>query len=376
MSEILGEVVEKIKSGSVVFEKNDKLYLKSFIINSDVSKIGWGVDPLTLKENVKSFLHRPLVLTENHDHPDLFGDENLDHVLQYQEKFRIGDIVDITDKDGDYFAIIEVTDPTAEEAIKSGNLPTYVSPQIFHPDAANEGAIATGWEGIHIALVEEPAWGPVKARITNQCSGGPTCLTQLKSGSIKCNNCVKKAINNYIVSKNKQGSLSSNINQNQSNGRLVEDNKPDNSKEEISAEKFNEMKNLLEQANAKVTSLEGVNKSLKETNDTNVSDLQKLQLEFRQDKISEILSKATYPNDEARTSAINSFTKSGMNYDEIKGHVAHLVVKSGSNGFRSKIPADEEDNTDKVKSGSAGEDGENTENFGSAYTIYKYGVGA
>lgn len=363
-----------MKKGDL-FEDGEKLFLKTFLINNDVNKIGWGVDPLTLDRNIMSFIDKPLVVMEDFTHPNEDNiDDSYEHATAFQENYRIGNIKNVVKEDGDYKAIIEITDEEAKSALRSGDLPTFVSPQIYHPTANIEGAIATNWEGTHIALVVNPAWGPHRARITNQCSGdSDTCLSQLmKSGS--CDFCIKRTIQNYkyIVSKNKSGSDSSNINKNRSRGSLADNVEGSNeTSKTVSIEDFNKLKEQLEQEQAKAKILEDTNISLKSTNDSNADKVKALEQEFRIDKISEILADAQYPNDEARTNAINSFTKSGMGYDEIKGHVAHLKTKSGS--FNSKLPTQESEDK-KTKSGS-GDNEDNTDNFAAAYTIYQYGVG-
>ena len=114
-----------------IFEDNNKFYIKAFLLDSSVNLNDWGVDLATLDANINTYIGKPLVFQDDFEHPNS-GDSNYDHNLQYQEKFRIGNIIDIVKKDSIYSAIIEVTDQIAKEAFKAGNLPLYVSPQLFH----------------------------------------------------------------------------------------------------------------------------------------------------------------------------------------------------------------------------------------------------
>ena len=91
------------------FEDNGKFYIKAFLLDSSVNKNAWGVDPSTLDQNINTYIGKPLVLQDDFDHPNS-DDPSYDHQTQYQEKFRIGNIIDIVNKDSTYSAIIEVTD--------------------------------------------------------------------------------------------------------------------------------------------------------------------------------------------------------------------------------------------------------------------------
>jgi len=81
-----------------IFEDNGKFYIKAFLLDSSVNQNDWGVDLSTLDANINSYIGKPLVLQDDFEHPNS-GDSNYDHVIQYQEKFRIGNIIDVVKKD-------------------------------------------------------------------------------------------------------------------------------------------------------------------------------------------------------------------------------------------------------------------------------------
>src|SRR6266498_382253 len=166
---ICGFLEQQAKGGSFVEvdDQNDHLFLRAFLLDSTVNQ-----------------------------NPDS-GDPNYEHHLQYQEKFRVGNIVGIAENKGIYSAIIDVTDPDVKIAIRNGDWPSYVSPQLFHDGVGEEpDDNARTWRGTHLAAVNEPAYGAVKARVTGQCNGdSKTCLAQLKRAS--CTFCIKKTIENF-----------------------------------------------------------------------------------------------------------------------------------------------------------------------------------
>jgi hypothetical protein len=217
---ICGELEKKTQEGSpqqreagsnVKYEDdNGHLYIKAFLLSSDVNINQWGVSPSSLEKQINTFIGKPLVLTENFKHPmppdmDRVGsaeydndddpynavkvDEIVDHWLQYQEVYRVGSIIDITEKKGTYYAIIEITDPAAKEAFRNNEVPLFVSPAIAQLDPLEDPSYITQWTGIHLAIVADPAYTIKKALVTGQCHGETErCVLQLRQASIQRNN--------------------------------------------------------------------------------------------------------------------------------------------------------------------------------------------
>jgi len=167
------------------FEQNNKLFIKAFLLDTTMNLNQWGVSPVTLDANISSYVGKPICLQGDFDHPNS-GDDNLEHQLSYQDAFRIGTIVDIVKNGTRYDAIAEITDENAKSAFRSGALPLYVSPQLYHLGAHKEGQESmTEWTGTHLAIVDRPAFGVKKANVGSQCNGDvTTCLAQLKKASM------------------------------------------------------------------------------------------------------------------------------------------------------------------------------------------------
>ncbi len=331
-SAVCGAMEKKMQGSATaeIIEDNDKFYLKAFLLDSSVNQNSWGVDPTTLEQNIQTYIGKPLVLQDDFEHPNS-GDSNYDHHMAYQDKFRIGNIIDIVNKDSIYSAIIEVTDGAAKEAFRKGDLPLYVSPQLFHDGVGKEPDTMTKtWRGTHLAIVKEPAFGIMKARVEGQCSGSPiSCLAQLKRASVektKCN-CIQKAISNY-----KKATVSSLTNISQTKPILSD---PNNATQ-ISTEEIEKIRLERDELKAKVASLEGVNNKLQEENKTVSASLDSLKGEYRKDKVASLLSNVFYKTDEERAQNIDAFTKSGMTYEEIERVTSPL--KKASVTTESKLP--------------------------------------
>ena len=200
-------VTQKAAESNVRYEDdNGHLYIKAFLLDSSENINQWGVTPESLNDRINTFIGKPLVLTENFRHPmppemDRVGseyydndedpyntvkvDEIVDHWLAYQEQYRIGTIVDITEKKGTYYSIIEVTDEAAKDAFKNNDVPLFVSPAIAQLDPFEDPTHITNWTGVHLAVVSNPAYTIKKALITGQCHGeSERCLLQLRQASV------------------------------------------------------------------------------------------------------------------------------------------------------------------------------------------------
>lgn len=194
-----------------------KLYVKAFLIDDTVNLNQWGVTKDSIQKHINTFIGKPLVLTENYDHPAVPDTERIGHWLAYQEVFRVGTIIDIVPKSNPltggtaYHAIIEITNDNLKQSLRNNSVPLYVSPAIAEPAISKTGVITPAsaiseWQGVHLAIVDQPAFGIKKAVISEQCGGDQEgCLLQLrkahvaKYGPQNCGFCVKNALSKLEI---------------------------------------------------------------------------------------------------------------------------------------------------------------------------------
>lgn len=164
-------------------------YAKYWLLNAkDTNGNGWGIASHTAKENMKKFIGRPLVVTASSWHgASEYGDEyehpylptnDITAILDHQEKFRVGSIVDVVeDSHGDWFASVEMLPKFA-----SSRLPPFCSPAIYQLDASEAEGQISKWEALHLAaLTENPAYGARIALLKGTCVGtGSECKVQFK----------------------------------------------------------------------------------------------------------------------------------------------------------------------------------------------------
>ena len=197
-------------------DNSGNLLIKAFLLNSDININKWGINKDYIDEPLKrTAINKPLVLTENFNHPvppsdykvgdsEYYDDDSnpnnvvkvndiIEHWLEYQEPFRVGNIIDIVKKGSAYYGIIEVTDEFTKNAFKNNDLPLFVSPGIAQLDPFEDPSNITKWTFIHLAIVANPAYTIKKALITGQCQDEKDkCLLQLRNASVAENRKQKK----------------------------------------------------------------------------------------------------------------------------------------------------------------------------------------
>jgi hypothetical protein len=174
--------------------KDNSLWLKVFLIDSSVNKNDWKLSPEFIDKHIAKFVGKPFILNATKDHPNFWkegaiphqGSKTLKQILDIQEKYRIGEIKKV-ERDAKiqsiYNAYIKITNPKIIESFKQGNIPQYVSPAIFDPEANDDGTKIKDFSPLHIAAVDHPAYG-LKSVTKAACEGDDnTCLPELRTAS-------------------------------------------------------------------------------------------------------------------------------------------------------------------------------------------------
>ena len=168
---------------------NTGKYAKYWLLNAkQTNGNGWGVSQQSIAKNIHKFVGKPLVVTAKSWIPDSeYGDayehpylptNDISKVFDHQEKFRVGSIVDIIEKDGDYFANIELNQKFAHMV-----MPPFCSPAIFQNNPSEPEGQIEDWEALHLAaLHEDPAYGSRIALLRGTCVGTKDqCTVQFKA---------------------------------------------------------------------------------------------------------------------------------------------------------------------------------------------------
>jgi len=195
---------------SASLENQQGKYAKYWLLNAkQTNGNGWGIASHSAKQNMSKFIGRPLVVTSSTWHGDEIAGRygktfdhpyvptnDLDKIFDHQEQYRVGNIVDIGEKGGDYYAMIEMLPKFANMT-----LPPFCSPAIYQLDAKEAEGQISKWEALHLAAQDEnPAYGARIALLKGTCVGtNHECRVQFKSAkqkevSIVCTKAVKSKL--------------------------------------------------------------------------------------------------------------------------------------------------------------------------------------
>jgi len=167
-------------------------YVKYWLLNAkQTNGNGWGIAAHSAKTNMHKFIGRPLVVTsakwrgskiqdkygDTFDHPYI-PTNDLNKIFSHQEQYRVGNIVDIGEKNGDYYAMIEMLPKFANMT-----LPPFCSPAIYQLDAREAEGQISKWEALHLAALDtDPAYGARIAILKGTCVGSNNeCRIQFKT---------------------------------------------------------------------------------------------------------------------------------------------------------------------------------------------------
>ena len=170
-------------------------FARIFLINSKLNENRWRATWAAIKKDGRDFVGKPTILTPDFDHT---YSQTYEHGLKIQEFYRIGTIVDVIYDDGSEtaYAIVKFPEETWNK-IDAKEI-EYVSPAIWPRSKKDSEIIDLGdgrhehvvsaFHALHLAFVDEPAYGKLQAYVDEVCDGEEgQCIQQLSrqhSGSI------------------------------------------------------------------------------------------------------------------------------------------------------------------------------------------------
>lgn len=181
-------------------EKQGKFASYFLLKGDEINGREWGVTSSSIPENILTFIGRPLVATGEKFikdspygvqflHPSIshfmqkaaelvagLNPMNIDHILQFQDRFKIGTIDDVffnSDKQL-WNASVRLAD-----GVEASDLPPFCSPALYQLDMTEHEGNITKWTGLHLAALDQrPAYGNI-ALLNGTCHGTSVeCKTQ------------------------------------------------------------------------------------------------------------------------------------------------------------------------------------------------------
>lgn len=166
------EVIENLEGHGQGF------FIRIFFINDKVNLNKWQVTWDAIKQDISDVVGVPIVLQEDLRHPN-FAIQNL-----YAKGYIIDYILD--EEKHEASVIARILDPETITLIQQGKL-KFSSPAVVARSNLTIETLSSGIDllsrfiALHLALVRQPAYGKVDAKITGQCTGtGQTCGAKLR----------------------------------------------------------------------------------------------------------------------------------------------------------------------------------------------------
>lgn len=171
------------------YKGKEGTFLKKFLIGEEFNMNRWRVTWDAIKQDLDSFLGKPLVLTPDRDHPS----------VKNQENFRVGDIIDVglDELKRTAWQVSHITDEKTIELIRDEKI-KFGSPTVLPYSKATvekvhlgDGKIETTlhrFKGAQDAIVGDPAYGKEVDFIPAICDGtGEGCALKLMEVSAAVN---------------------------------------------------------------------------------------------------------------------------------------------------------------------------------------------
>lgn len=172
-----------------------------FLLKGDeINGREWGVTSYSIPANIATFIGRPLVATSEKFvkdspyggqflHPSIthfmqrspelvagLNPMNMKHILEFQDRFRIGTIDDVffNSEKNVWNASVRLA-----EGVEHSDLPPFCSPALYQLDMTEREGSLTKWTGLHLATLDiRPAYGNI-ALLNGTCHGtSPQCKIQ------------------------------------------------------------------------------------------------------------------------------------------------------------------------------------------------------
>jgi len=304
------------------FQKDGSNFAKFFLINGQENLKGWRVTEESLPKFLKTFIGKPFVSEPELKH---FGADDMPvhEVMSVQEDFRVGDIVDVTydPKTTQAEAIVKFHNTPDGEKIWNeiqNGVAIYVSPAVagFSIENQDGNPIFIEWYGLHLARVDNPAYGVFHASLKKTCTGkDKDCLEMLVASAnihttVQSSSIISKKSSDVKMAEEKIGSTKTDEQQ-----KGVDSPKVGATNEEEVKELRDENASL----KSKVASLESKSASVDKLT-KQVADLQTAQDEAEEEEKKAIAEEIIEEKKEV--------AEDEMTDEEIKEETASLMTKS------------------------------------------------
>jgi len=165
-------------------------FIKGFLLNDKRNKNGWRVTWESILKFASDFVNHPGIWFETGDGPDHTGGVSYRDNMSNQENYRVVNIVDvmIDEETRTLNYVGEIIDDEFLKIWEAGEI-NMTSPAVWPEDMKEVGKMEDGrpmldvfvWRALHVAYINEPAFGDVANTISTCDGDGIACEIRLSA---------------------------------------------------------------------------------------------------------------------------------------------------------------------------------------------------
>ena len=165
-------------------------FIKGFLLNTKRNKNGWRVTWESIMKYASDFVNHPGIYMTISGEPDHTDGMTYRENMRNQEEFRVVNIIDVipdpTTETLNYVG--EILDDDFEREYDAGNI-NMTSPAVWPEEMKQVGTMIDGrpeldvmvWRALHVAYINDPAYGTDANTITTCDGDGLACKIRLSA---------------------------------------------------------------------------------------------------------------------------------------------------------------------------------------------------
>lgn len=182
------------------FEGREGKFIKGFLANDQRNKNGWRLTWESIVKFASDFVNHPGIWYETSEGPDHTDGSNYRENMSHQENYRVVNIVSVmVDEETRTLNYVgEILDEDFAELWEAGKI-NMTSPAVWPEEMETIGTMENGrpmlevykWRALHIAYIDEPAYGDDAYTISTCDGDGVACNIRLSAKDNPCGLCAQ-----------------------------------------------------------------------------------------------------------------------------------------------------------------------------------------
>ena len=172
------------------YKGRDGKFIKGFLMNDKRNKNGWRVTWESIMKYASDFVNHPGIYYTPGGEPDHTGGSSYRDNMANQENYRVVNIIDVmVDEDTHTLNYVgEILDEDFEQIWEAGKI-NMTSPAVWPEEMETIGTTENGrpmlevykWRALHVAYIDEPAYGDDAFTISTCDGDGVSCRVRLSA---------------------------------------------------------------------------------------------------------------------------------------------------------------------------------------------------